>query len=95
MITDKLFEWFAAAIRWVLGVLPDWQFPDLAADVESLFVVIGPHGSFAAWFNLYVPLTEALALLGIGLVIWVAAHAYFALVWVLTKLHVMGGSSDG
>lgn len=93
MIVDKIFEWFAAAIRWILSGLPEWSLPDLSVDVNQFFDRIQPHGALVAWINLYVPLGEALVLLTLGLAFWVAAHVVNFASWAISKLHVAGGSA--
>ena len=50
-------------------------------------------GTLLAWVNYYTPLREGLLLALTGAAIWVAILAYRVIVDVLTKLHILGGSS--
>lgn len=75
--------------RAVLALLPDIAPPDVA----GLVAAMAPVWQFGGWANNFVPLQEAVTLLGVMMTAFVAISAVRATLWVLTKLHILGGSS--
>jgi hypothetical protein len=89
MITDLILGWMKSAITALLGLLPTVSVPDIHSGISGLGVL----WNGLAWGNQYAPVTEALAMLGILLTAWTAMQLFNVVLWVLTKLHVLGGSS--
>lgn len=94
MIVEAIFGWFFDALTWLLELMPDWAFPDISGELTAFFDLIGPHGRLFAWMNIYFPVREAVALLGVGLTLWLGTYAYKIVVYGLTKLHVLGGAGE-
>jgi hypothetical protein len=87
---------FRTLINTIGALLPSWSpvdFGAIAAPITSLFAS-QPLRDLLAWINFYVPLREGVsaALVLVGL--YVGVLAYKTIVWVLTKAHVLGGSSE-
>jgi hypothetical protein len=90
MITDAILSFFAGIVHSVLALLPNPSAPDIAGAVSGLTSVWQWFG----WANDYLPITEGVALVGILLTAWGGMMAFRAVVWALTKAHVLGGSSE-
>lgn len=93
MITDAIFGLFRTILSWLAALLPSWASLDLAGPVNDAFAAIGPYLGWVPWVNHYAPLEEGLALLITLGTLWVASHLYHAVVWALSKLHLLGGGS--
>lgn len=91
-----IFTLFLAAIVGLIdlitNLLPVWTPIEFPTGVSSEDM---PWTSWAWLINHFFPLDTALTLAALLLTMWLAAHIYGAIVWALTKLHVLGGSSDG
>lgn len=90
MIVELIITWFADAAVWLFGLLPDWTPPEVSDSAGAA----APVFQFVAWTNQYLPLDIALGVLGVLLVIWVSMFVYRVTVYVLSKLHILGGSSE-
>lgn len=88
MITEAILDWLASSISWVLGLLPEWGGPsttDAGGAIAKVFQTSG-------WLNQYFPLDLMLSLM-LAMVAWfIGMWAFRLVVWVLTKLHIAGGS---
>jgi len=89
MILDALFSLFRSAVETVLGWLPVLSPPVLTGMVASM----APLWGYLAWANKYVPLIEAAGLIGVLGLAYVGIFVFKFSVWVLTKAHLLGGSS--
>lgn len=78
------------AVTFVLDLLPSMDPPDFTAGLSSLSSVF----SYLGWANQYTPVAEALVLLEALIAVFLGLYLFRAVVWVLTKAHVLGGSSD-
>jgi len=74
----------------VLGLLPSWS-----VDTSSAQAAVQAWDGFGllGWADHYLPVTEASVLLGVRLTLWAGMHVFELVVWLLTKAHVLGGSS--
>lgn len=90
MILDVIIRASLTALSGLLGLLPTWTPPDVsdAASAASGVWV------WAGWLNAYVPVVEAVAVLGVFMAAFVALYAVRLVLWALTKVHLLGGS-DG
>ena len=64
---------------------------------SNLGATVGPlHGIAGGiqFFNHFFPLGTALTILALQLTLWAAFVIYKAVVWLLTKFHILGGSSS-
>lgn len=90
MILDALFAIFRAAVEWVLGLFPAWSPPDISGYVSAA----GPVFDALGWANHYLPIDLAFVLVPVGAGLYVSIVVFRFSVWVLTKAHVLGGSSE-
>ena len=90
MIVLAVFRLMGAVAFGLLGLLPSFGF-----DASSATAAVNGWTFFGyfGWVNHYMPLDLGLVLLGVRLTLWGAMHAVEAVVWLLTKAHVLGGSS--
>jgi len=94
MIVQFFIDIVFGFLEGLLGLLPDWTPYDLSGLVDALDANHWTNGTFLAWLNQYVPIEETVTV-SIGfLSLFVAMFVYNQVVWILTKLHVLGGSSD-
>lgn len=89
MITEAVLRFFGRLVLTVLSVLPDPAPPALAGMVGA----VSPVWDGLAWLNNFVPLGDAVLYLGVYLTVVVVSYGLDVAVWVLTKAHVLGGSS--
>lgn len=90
MITDLLFGWFFSAVTWVLDLAPNITIPDVSSWVAS-FAVIWER---LAWANNFVPVTQLVICIGLVVTFYVVLGSIRFVVWVLSKVHVLGGGSQ-
>jgi len=83
-IAAVIFDTLAGVLSAVLPV--DADPAGLSETVSGIF-------PYFAWINSWLPLGEALELAGISLGITIILGSLYAGTWVLTKLHILGGSS--
>lgn len=88
MITDAIFAFFAHAFSGLLGLVPVPSAPDLGPTVDATSGLWND----AAWLNNYLPVSEALAYALVILAAWVSNYFFRAVLWGLTKAHVLGGA---
>jgi hypothetical protein len=93
MITDAILAVIRTVVSFVVGLFPPWPGFDLATPIAGIFTAIAPHLWFFAWADEYIPLTEALLMLAALVAIWLGAHVVTLTIWLLSKLHVLGGGS--
>lgn len=93
MILSALLTILETILGALFLLLPDWTPFDITGATEG-WESYSPTFGVLAWTNQYVPISEGFALGGLVLTVFAAAFAYRSVVWLLTKLHVLGGSSD-
>ncbi len=89
MIVDALFALFRGAVDALLSLLPAQAPPDVVSAVEAM----SPVFSGLAWANKYVPLVEVAGLLSTVAVVYVLMQLFGFASWLVSKLHVAGGSA--
>ncbi len=89
MITQAILTLVMLPFRAALELLPVVDPPD----VDGLVGGAAPLWQFGGWVNNFVPLSEAMTLVAVLLVAFVAVTALRAVLYVLTKVHILGGSS--
>jgi len=95
MLFTALFTLVSSLLDLLFSLLPSWSPVDLSGFIAHLdFASVPFVGQGVQFFNNFVPLDQVVIILGLMITLWVASVAYKAAVWVLTKAHVLGGSSD-
>ncbi len=89
MITEALLGLIMFPFRAALALLPVVDPPD----IDGLVSGAAPLWQFGGWLNNFVPLAECVSLLGVLLVAFAAVTAVRAVLYVLTKAHILGGAS--
>lgn len=89
MITEAVLRFLGTIVMGVLSVLPDPVPPGLVGMVSA----ISPLWEGLGWLNHYLPLGDAVLWLGVFLVVHLVIYGMDVGVWILTKAHVLGGSS--
>ncbi len=89
MITTAIVTLILAPFRAALALLPTIEPPD----VSGLVAAMAPVFQLGGWANNFVPLSEAVTLLGVMMTAFAALTVVRATLWVLTKAHILGGSS--
>jgi hypothetical protein len=89
VILDALFNWFADIAHWFLTLLPNVPHPDLSGLQGATTAV----WTYSSWANDYVPLDHALVLVSLILGAWLFFYGLRFIEWILTKIHILGGSS--
>jgi hypothetical protein len=89
VIVEWLFNAFKGALDALMSHLP--SMPDLSSYGST--TGIGPIVHLFGYLDWYVPVVPAIALLGVLLASWVGVQVLRATEWVLTKIHLLGGSS--
>lgn len=87
MIVEGIWNLLRGAMETVLGWLPEATVPDLSGMVASL----QPLWGYLGWANKYAPVVEAGAMLALLATVYVVMFLFNLTVWVLTKVHVLGG----
>jgi hypothetical protein len=93
VITTALLSIGMTLLGWATGWLPSWSSLDLATPIASIFATIAPLSHWFGWLDNYVPLHEAVEMLGVLIAMYAAAQLYSAAIWLLSKLHILGGGS--
>lgn len=86
MIVDAFISLVGGFLASALSLVPVPSAPSYGS---------GPFAGFfqwVAWLNGYLPISEAAGLVVVLAGLWAAWHVWRALLWVLTKAHVLGGS---
>jgi hypothetical protein len=87
MITKAILALIVIPFKAALSLLPTVSAPDVSGMVSAM----APVWQFAGWVNNYLPLAEAAVVLGILLTAFQAIVVVRAVLWVLAKLHILGG----
>lgn len=92
MITLAVLRVIAAPLTALGGLLPDWE----PVDLSGYGAWLSEHNPFTwfGWLNWYFPVTDVVAICGVLVTIGIALHAWNWVLWIGTKLHLFGGSSD-
>jgi hypothetical protein len=89
MIVNAILSWVASQLHGLVGMLPS-----IPTQSDSGLTAAAAHvWAYAAWANYYVPLDSAMLLLGLIIAAWWIFYGFRLAEWVLTKLHILGGSS--
>jgi len=80
----------------IVSLLPSYTPFDLSTDLAGFHPLSGTSAVNGLVFtiNNYVPLDTVVTILGLMATFFVASLLYHFTIWVLTKLHVLGGSSE-
>lgn len=91
MILERLFAAFVGVVSGILDLLPSFGLPP----ASSVNGVIGDSRvwQWLAWANHFLPISFATVLLSARLGLWAGLHLVDAVLWLATKVHVLGGSS--
>lgn len=89
MIIEGIIRLVMLPFRAALALLPSWDPPN----VSGMVSVVEPVWQFAGYVNNFVPAAEAVTLLGILMTAFAAINVIRGVIWVLTKVHILGGSS--
>lgn len=91
MITDLVFRFFEVIVKAVDLLLPDW----VPFDLDPLLTSFESNGStlfgLFIWVDYYVPLSELLVVVGLGLTLFVASVIYRGAMQLGRTLHLFGG----
>jgi carbon starvation protein CstA len=90
VITDAVLSFFTGLVSTVFGWMPTITPPSLGSDLSGL----GTVWQYFSWANQFLPLDIALACAGLLLAAWGTRWLVMAALWVATKAHVLGGSSN-
>jgi hypothetical protein len=90
VITDAVLHFFLGLAHTVLGLLPNPSPPSLSGLTGALATIF----QYLGWANQFLPIDVALSLVAILLTAWLGMHGFRAVVWLATKAHILGGSSD-
>jgi hypothetical protein len=82
----------AAPLKAIGSLLPNWD----PVDLSGYGAWLSEHDPFSwfGWLNFYFPVADVLIIVGVLLTVGVALNAWHWVVWIGTKLHLFGGSSD-
>jgi len=92
VVTDAILSIFRLALKAIQFILPDWN-PDIPGFLDVVLPALATPFSWLGGANHYLPVDTGLVLLGLGLTMWLASHVYNGVIWVLTKMHVLGGAA--
>lgn len=84
MITEAILTLLTLPVRAVLALLPVVNPPDAVTGASAL----SPIFEFIGWTNQYLPIQEALTLLGTLLIVWGVMYGIQGALWVLRALHI-------
>jgi hypothetical protein len=102
---DELLGLLLSVTSFLAGLLPTWDPVDLSGFLDAISCdqfscgeiggteYGGPIFRMFSWANYYVPVAELLAVINLALAFWVFLHGYKLLVWVLVRLHIIGGEA--
>jgi hypothetical protein len=92
VVTDAILTLFRLALKAVQFILPNWA-PDIPGLLAPVLPALTTPFSWLGGANYYLPVAAALVLLVLGLTMWLTSHVYNGVIWVLTKMHVLGGAA--
>lgn len=90
MIVVGILGIFESIVSAVLGALPSPSVPGLNSLAESM--VSGSWFDRLGWVNDYLPLTAMLSAGAVVFLVWGGSLAVKLVIFVLTKVHVLGGN---
>lgn len=95
MITKLLIDFFKFLFDAIDYALPDWNPVDFDGFGASISSVFGNSlvGGLLKWLNFYLPLKEAITAAAVLIGLYLYLLMFRAAVYLLTKLHILGGSS--
>lgn len=92
MIFTLLFGILKLAVSAITALLPSWSPLDLSGATSAITAQGGTLFGMVAWADQYVPARLLLALVVSYFAIYVASFTVRFFSWLLTKLHIAGGS---
>lgn len=92
MIVEAIVRFFVNMASWVIDLFPNLTAPSMTGFADSVTDV--RIWQWAAWANHYLPLDVAVVLLGVRLAWWGALQVFEAVVWLGSKMHILGGGSN-
>lgn len=93
MLANFVAQFIEWALDFLLGVLDLFPLPS-PPDLMGYAATMAPIFGFIGWANQYFPLDIAAGLAAMFLTLWAAFYLGRFVLWGLTKLHILGGSSD-
>lgn len=94
MIVKAIFALFKLVVGALKLLLPSWTPVDFGGMATTVVGGIPPGvASWLRWSNYYLPSVEIFGAIGILATLYVARHLYEAIIYVLTKIHILGGAS--
>lgn len=94
MIVEFFVGLFFGIIEFLLGLLPPWTPFDLTGVAGPIASGAGVFFGLVNWADQYAPVKMLLSCITLFITLWAAAHVYRATIWVLSKLHILGGGSS-
>jgi hypothetical protein len=91
MVVTAIFKLISLIIGGLASFMPSWDPVDFVGITDELTAKAGPLFGFLRWLDWYLPVTEFIQIAGVVLGLYAAAVVYKAVMWLLTKLHVLGG----
>lgn len=82
MIFDGIISFFAGMVGALLSLVPLPAAPSFSGFIsgwDSIWTYVG-------WLNGYLPISEAVTMVGLMLAMWVVFHAYRAVVWAYHQI---------
>jgi hypothetical protein len=92
MIFSWLFNQVLSAITSLLSVFPTWTPFDLHTLITDPINGTNNVFQYLRWANYFIPLTDLVTCLSVLLTFYAAHVTYKSGVWLLEKVHVLGGS---
>jgi hypothetical protein len=87
MIVDAIVGLGVGLLTGLLALLPDVEPPDLSGAVAAIDGI----AAYTGWLNKYFPVAEAITILGIVVTVYTGMYVVKFLLWVWSKIPVIGG----
>lgn len=92
MVFKLLFLLLKAGVSVITAMLPTWTPLDLASATDAINAQGGLLFGMVAWADQYFPARMLMAFLLAYFGMYTVAATVKAITWLLTKLHIAGGS---
>jgi hypothetical protein len=92
VIVADIVNVMLGVVGWLIGQLPSVSLPSLS----GLTTAMDGSGVFAdaGWVNWYFPLDTLVLLVGLRWAWMVGEVVWKFILWVVTKLHILGGGAE-